>query len=243
MSSGVPRPTGIRSPDRRRFNAALGSWFAHHGRSFPWRRTRDPYRVFVAETLLRKTRAEDALPVYSSIVQRYPTVQALSRAGCRQLRCLVAPVGLPSRADTMLEATRRIATLNGGRMPGTRLDLLRLPGVGPYIASAIASFAHDERTPVVDNGVARVLARAFSLEPSRPAYLDSEVQSIAEQLLPVGGARRHNLALLDLSAAVCRASSPSCTSCPVRRVCMSCASNRAACPSRRLPQAAGGSPG
>jgi A/G-specific adenine glycosylase len=206
---------------KRQFNCALGGWFAHYGRGFPWRRTRNPYRVLVAEVLLRKTRAADVVDVYREVVQTWPTVTHLAHCRLGALRRIIAPIGLPGRARAMRQAARLACSQHGGRIPNTRSDLARLPGVGDYIAAAVLCFARGAAVPLVDGGIGRVLGRAFSVPPSgRPAYLDDRLWALADVLLPASGARNHNLALLDLAALVCRRVQPSCDSCPVRNICM-----------------------
>lgn len=226
MTSAGQRFAAPSEPFKRHFNTALGGWFAYHGRRFPWRSTRNPYRVLVAEMLLRKTRAGDVVRVYRSITTRYPSLASMASADTRELANVIAPVGLPGRAVAMRNAARKVLTVHRARMPASRQALQALPGVGVYIANAVLCFAFGMRVPLVDSGVGRVLLRSVLCESKRERLTcaDGVLWGVAERLLPRRGARLHNMALLDLAAGVCRPVRPLCGECPIRNVCRSKAS-------------------
>jgi A/G-specific adenine glycosylase len=204
---------------RTHFNRALAGWFPHHKRAFPWRRTEDPYRILIAEMLLRMTRAEAVVPVYRSIIRCWPSVAAMARADSRKVAGEIAPIGLPNRGRDMREASRIMLKKHDGVVPKTKADLIALPGVGDYVANAVLCFGYGMTVPLVDGGVGRVLRRAFGLKRGPPVSMDSAIWHLADDLLPSGNAKLHNWALLDLAGTVCRPLSPLCSSCPLRGMC------------------------
>ena len=204
---------------RRRFRRSLAGWARGHLRTYPWRSTADPYAVLVAEMLLRKTRADDAVPIYDRVMARWPTLESMAAATPGGLARVIAPIGLPSRARAMRDAALAVVTLHHGKVPDEEQDLLALPGVGRYISNAVLCFAHGRRVALVDGGVGRLLRRVFGLTSRKPAYCDGALWDLADAMLPPRSAKRHNLALLDLAAILCRPHRPSCGLCPLRSLC------------------------
>lgn len=197
-------------------------WFRDHGRQFPWRRTRDPYRVLVAEKLLQQTCARESLvQAYDDLLAAYPTPAALAAGNVEWIEATIQPLGLHYRAKELVILAEAIAEKHCGHVPRDLEALLALPGVGDYTARAVLCFAFGEDVPLVDANIARILCRLVALpgkvppNPTRKRHL----VELASSLVPVGQSRKFNLAMLDLGALVCRSSRPECTECPLPPVC------------------------
>jgi len=203
-----------------KFHHCLHGWFRENGRDLPWRRTRDPYAVLVSEFMLQQTTVVAVIPYYRRWMREFPDVFALSRAGEETVLKLWEGLGYYSRARNLLRAAREIVAGHGGVIPGELSGLLRLPGIGPYTASAIAAFAFDRCVPVLDANVIRVVARLGNFrKPVVTAQGKIEVERLARSLLPETGGWLHSSALMELGAVVCRAGVPACEACPVRSFC------------------------
>jgi A/G-specific adenine glycosylase len=207
------------------FRSLLGRWARDNLRDLPWRKTKEPYRIFIAEVLLRKTSAAQVEPVYTELVDKYPTVEALAQASLADLRAVISPIGLPDRADWLKKAAQQLLRDYYGLIPPDRRELAALPGVGPYIAAAVMCFAYDKPVPIADSNIIRIFTRFFGLvsEATRPRN-DPAVWSFAAAMVPQDWPSTFNKALVDFGALVCTHHSPKCETCPVRR---RCAANRA----------------
>lgn len=193
--------------------AQLVSWFEEHGRSFPWRKTRDPYRIFIAELLLQKTQAKMVEGVYENFLQAFPDVRALARARVSEVREVIGRLGLAYRAARLVKIAKLIETEYGGRFPRRLDDLLKLPGVGPYVANSVLCFAFDEPTLVVDSNVMRVMDRSLGIKSEK------EVRRTLKNISKAARARELNLALIDLAALICTPRKPRCAECPIEGSC------------------------
>ena len=202
------------------FSRSLRAWFRANGRDLPWRRTRDPYRVLVSETMLQQTQVSRVIEYYDRFLARFPTLEALATATPRRVRESWEGLGYYARARNLHALARQVAG-NGG-LPAQPEALRALPGVGQYTAGAVASFAFERRASLVDTNVARVLRRAFAPRVDvKSARGQKKVWALAEALLPRSGkhAWTHNQALMELGALVCTARVARCGECPVRRHC------------------------
>lgn len=200
----------------------LLDWFKKNQRSFPWRRTNDPYKILLAEKLLQQTAAtKQVIAAYEEIVRLYPALAALSKADPAELRRTIAPLGFSYRADELPRLAQQILASHRGKIPAGIDDLLNLPGIGDYTARAILSFAYGQDIPIVDTNIARLLHRLFGITdplPSNPAR-NKRLIEMAAALLPEGKSRDFNLAALDLCASICTARQPNCVACPIRQEC------------------------
>jgi A/G-specific adenine glycosylase len=187
----------------------LLAWFERQARDLPWRRTRDPYRIWVSEIMLQQTRVAAVVPYYERFLERFPDVVCWLRAEESEVLALWSGLGYYSRARNLLRAARMIH--ESGRFPRSYEELRSLPGVGEYTAAAIASIAFGEPRAVVDGNVRRVLSR-LSCGAEDPARL-------AQKLLDRQRPGDFNQALMELGAEVCRPRSPRCDVCPVARYC------------------------
>ncbi len=200
--------------------ALLLAWYAEHRRDLPWRRTRDPYQVWVAEVMLQQTQVATVIPYYQRFLARFPSVEVLAAAPLDAVLKLWEGLGYYSRARHLHAAARKVMSEFDGRIPGTLEGLLSLPGVGRYTAGAVLSIAGGQDVPALDGNVRRVLSRVFAIEEdvTRGAG-QRRLQRLAESLLPPGRAGDFNQALMDLGASVCTPRAPSCEACPLAEDC------------------------
>jgi len=209
----------MRLPALRR---RLVTWYRSHRRDMPWRRTRDPYRIWLAEVMLQQTRVAAVVPYYERFVRRFPTVQKLARARTEEVLRLWAGLGYYSRARNLHRAAKEMVARHRGQFPRQYEDALALPGIGRYTAAAVLSMAYGAPLAVLDGNVARVLARLGAIRgdlraPRRWKQLEDE----AQRLLPpkAGTPGDWNQAMMELGATVCTPRLPQCRECPVAKWC------------------------
>jgi len=205
---------------RRAFQEALLAWFRTHQRDLPWRRTLDPYAIWIAEIMLQQTQVATVIPYYERFLSRFPTVQALEQAPLEEVLSLWAGLGYYSRARNLHRAAREIVERYGGEMP-TDYDAVRsLPGIGRYTAGAILSIAYNQEAPLLDGNVTRVLTRVFALQGDpRSGETHETLWKLAEALIPPGEARNFNQGLMELGALICIPDAPRCEACPLNALC------------------------
>jgi A/G-specific adenine glycosylase len=204
----------------KRVRRALLAWYDVHKRDLPWRRTRDPYAIWVSETMLQQTRVDTVIPYYERFLKRFPDFVTLADAEPDDVLKEWAGLGYYSRARNLQAAAREVTEEHGGRMPDAVEDLLRLKGVGRYTAGAVASIAFDRPAPIVDGNVARVLARMVGIrddiqKPEVVKRLWAEAEALADGERPGD----LNQALMELGALVCLPKEPRCLACPLRKCC------------------------
>ena len=209
-----------RKDGTKQIQAALMAWFKRNRRDLPWRRSRDPYAIWVSEIMLQQTRAGAAAAYFRRFLRRLPNVRALAGARIGQVLKAWEGLGYYARARNMHRAARQIAADFGGRLPTAPAELRKLPGIGRYTAGAIASIAFGLDEPVLDGNVTRVLCRLFRIrEDPKSARTRKKLWSLARRLIPPGEAGLFNQAMMDLGAIVCIPSRPRCAICPLRRLC------------------------
>ncbi len=203
------------------FARKLLAWYAKNKRALPWRATRDPYRIWLAEILLQQTRVEAVIPYYEKFLARFPDVFALADAPLDDVLKTWEGAGYYARARNLHRAAKLVAHERGGNFPRTVDALLELPGVGRYTAGAVASIAFNVNTPVVDGNVARVVCRVYGIrEDPKARATQEQLWKIAADLLPKGHAREFNQALMELGATICIPKNPRCLLCPVQKTCV-----------------------
>ena len=205
---------------RRSLSAPLLGWYAHARRDLPWRRSRDPYAIWLSEVMLQQTQVTTVIPYWNRFLERFPTAEALAAAELPEVLALWSGLGYYARARALHRAAQAISTEHGGKLPGTAEALRELPGFGPYTAGAVASIAFGERTPLVDGNVLRVLARVFEVE-GEPASraVQKRVWELAGELVPAQRPGDFNQALMELGATLCTPKTPDCPACPLRSQC------------------------
>ena len=196
-------------------------WFARNQRRFPWRKTYDPYHVWVSEVMAQQTRMEVVLAYFERFLERFPTLQALADASDDDVTAAWSGLGYYRRARMLRDGARAVCARFGGTIPRDVEALLEIPGIGRYTAGAIASIAFDAKAPIVDGNVARVLARLFADE-SQPWERAAELVHAAKS------PRNLNQGLMEIGALACKPKNPLCHACPLRDDCLAFAADRVA---------------
>ncbi len=187
----------------------------------PWKKTRDPYRIWLSEIILQQTRVEQGLPYYERFVGRFPDVFALASAHQDEVLQLWQGLGYYSRARNLHHTARQVAVQHQGRFPGSFAELKKLKGVGDYSAAAIASFAFGLPHAVVDGNVYRVLARVFGLRlEAGTGAAKKYFAGLAQELMGKADPAAFNQAIMDFGATVCKPAAPACAGCPMRKHCV-----------------------
>jgi A/G-specific adenine glycosylase len=208
---------GTEIPNLRR---RLLAWFANRKRDLPWRRTGDPYRIWISEIMLQQTRVAVVIPYYEQFVAKFPTLRSLARARTETVLGRWAGLGYYSRARNLHLAAKEISARHGGRFPRGYEAALALPGIGRYTAAAVLSIAYGVPLAVLDGNVARVLARLGAVRGDlRAPARWRELESTAQELLARQSAGDWNQAMMELGAMVCTPKSPRCGECPAAAWC------------------------
>jgi A/G-specific adenine glycosylase len=204
----------------RRIRSKLLEHYDRHRRDLPWRRSPDPYRVWVSEVMLQQTRVDTVRPYYDRWLQRFPHLRALAEAPLDDVLKAWEGLGYYHRARNLHHAARLVCERYNGALPSETTQLRALPGIGDYTAGAIASIAFNQRAAVIDGNVHRVLHRLFDRRRIAPAAL----RELAALLVPSKRAGDFNQALMDLGATICTPRAPLCLSCPLNAECRARAS-------------------
>jgi A/G-specific adenine glycosylase len=198
-------------------------WYAEHARDLPWRKTADPYAIWVSEIMLQQTRVAVVVDRYQKFMKRFPTAVALALAPEQQVLALWSGLGYYRRARMLHKAAQFVAENMGGNLPARAGELRTLPGIGAYTAAAVASIAHGEPLAVVDGNVERVLCRLAGWEAgSRKgggAALRKKIEKLAARLLDAARPGDFNQAMMELGATVCAPRNPQCLVCPLAADC------------------------
>lgn len=198
----------------------LLAWGRMHFRPFAWRASRDPYQVLVAELMLHRTQASQAASVYKDFVRRYPDIRTLADAPDDEVHSALAPLGLFWRTALITKMARMVVEAYGATVPTLKSELLRLPGVGDYAASAVRCFAGGHPEAVVDTNTLRIIARLFGIAPRDSLRRKKSFRQVAESMVDPTDPRAYNYALLDLAHSVCtKRRPPDCYRCPLRKTC------------------------
>ncbi len=191
-------------------------WYDRNKRDLPWRRTRDPYAIWLAETMLQQTQVKTVLPYYKKFLRAFPTVKALDRAPLEKVLRAWSGLGYYRRAENLKKSARQIVRDHAGQLPQEFAALRRLPGVGDYTAGALMSIAFGRRYPAVDGNVRRVLGRVFAINAINN---ERQLQHTASQLVARSRPGDFNQALMELGARLCAPTAPKCAHCPLRAHC------------------------
>ena len=212
-------PLSAHSPENAIADALL-DWFARHRRDLPWRRTYEPYHVWVSEIMLQQTQMERGVAYFSRWMERFPDVESLADAPEDEVMKLWEGLGYYSRARNLHRAARLVQERLDGRLPDTVEGLQGLPGVGPYTARAVASIAFGRDVCVIDANVERVASRLYDIDaPVKSRQARAQIEERMAALLPPGRARDFNQAVMEFGSLVCSPRNPSCTSCPLAVWC------------------------
>lgn len=216
-----PVPVAVRPPVHR-FHRSVLRWYAAHGRSFPWRRTTDPYRILLSEIMAQQTQVSRVAFYYRQWLKRFPTISALAAAPAGDVLREWSGLGYNSRALRFHKLANEVITNHRSRLPKDVGALQQLPGIGRYTAHAVCCFAFGQRVPVVDVNIRRILTRwTRRVRSSNEQMTDEAAWTQAEHFLPKQRSYDWNQALMDLGATICTARAPKCGECPVVSLCAS----------------------
>jgi A/G-specific adenine glycosylase len=218
----VQKPSNSTALQRRHVARSLVSWFAQNARDLPWRRTRDPYAIWMSEIMLQQTQVKTVIPYFERWMRQLPTLAVFARARPQKVLKLWEGLGYYSRVRNAQCAAQLIMQQHGGRFPQKFDDILALPGIGRYTAGAISSIAFSRPTPILDGNVIRVLSRIFGVEGNpRDKQTNAILWQLATNLVSVDPARCSDLnqSLMELGALVCTPRQARCSVCPMRKSC------------------------
>jgi A/G-specific adenine glycosylase len=215
--------------DVDRLQPRLLAWYQNHRRDLPWRRTSDPYRIWISEVMLQQTQVKTVLPYFERFCRRFPTLADLAAAEQQSVLKSWEGMGYYARARNFHRAARLVMDRMGGRIPEDWRAFRSLPGVGDYIAAAVLSIAFGRPHAVVDGNVKRVLARLFAMEqPVNISRTHSFFQAAADRLLLQKDPGTFNQAMMELGALVCTPAKPDCAKCPISGACRARKASRVA---------------
>jgi A/G-specific adenine glycosylase len=210
----------LKAREFAKFRSQLLGWFRQFQRDLPWRRTRDPYRIWLSEIMLQQTRVAAVIPYYEKFLQRFPDVHSLAAAPQEEVLRAWSGLGYYSRARNLQKAAQQIVAQHGGQFPTNIEEALALPGIGNYTAAAVLSIAFEKTLAVLDGNVARVLARLGAVRgDSRAPQRWKELQETSSAYLDPKSPGDWNQAMMELGATLCTPKSPQCLLCPVNQFC------------------------
>ena len=199
----------------------LLKWYDIHKRDLPWRKSREPYYIWVSEIILQQTRVLQGMDYYNRFIETFPDIFSLAGAPVEKVLKVWEGLGYYSRARNMHETAQKVVEIFGGKFPHQYDELLKLKGIGPYTAAAIASIAYQQPVPLVDGNVYRVFSRLFGIDiPSDTAKGKKKMIHIATTLLPAGRPGDFNQAVMEFGALQCVPGKPDCSRCPLRKMCL-----------------------
>lgn len=205
----------------------LLAWYDQHARDLPWRRTRDPYAIWVSEIMLQQTRVDTVIPYYGRFLSRFPTVHSLAEASEDDVLAHWSGLGYYRRARFLHQGAKTVASKHDGKVPRDPEARRAIPGVGRYTAGAIGSIAFDLPEPIVDGNVARVLSRQLGIDaPLGERKTEQELWSHAEAWAKGERPGHLNQALMELGATVCTPQNPRCDACPIKKTCVALKTER-----------------
>jgi len=208
-----------KSPGLGDFAENLLKWWKKNKREFPWRKTRDPYKILVSEILLHRTRASQVIPVYLEFLNRFPTIAALSEASIENVKKLLYPVGLSWRTELLHKMGLEIMKKYEGKIPFKRKELEALPGVGHYITAAVRCFCYGYPEVLLDTNTVRIIGRVFGIEKTDSSRRSRQFRELYESLIDQRYPREFNYAMIDLGALLCKPRNPVCNICPLSEKC------------------------
>lgn len=207
--------------NRKDFINYILSYYQSHGREFPWRKTKNPYKIFLTEILLRKTTSTQVKTIYPEFFSKYPNIESLASANEKELENLIKCLGLSKqRSAQMIKLSKIILERYGGFIPKNYNELIALPGVGMYTAGGFLCLACNEDVSMVDTNVIRVISRYFNFKSKKKAIAnDRKIWMFVKDLIPNGKCKEFNLGLIDFASAICKPNKPECEKCSLNVKC------------------------
>jgi A/G-specific adenine glycosylase len=201
------------------FRRRIISWYKKNGRLYPWRKEKDPFKVLVAEMMLRRTKADQVVPVYEQFCREFPNVETLARATREDVENILRPLGLKWRVPAFTMMAREVVEKYHSRIPDNREGLISLPGVGEYVAGAVLSVAYGKNEWLVDSNIVRIFKRYFGIKTSKEGRRDKHVIEMAKIYVSGKEPGRATMGILDITALICKPRKPECEKCPLRIHC------------------------
>lgn len=196
-------------------------WYSRNARPLPWRKTKDPYKIWLCEIIFQQTRIEQGISYYLHILKTFPTLRHLALADETQVLKVWEGLGYYSRAQNLLKTAKIVYQQYGGFFPQTYEELLKLPGVGPYTGAAIGSICFNLPVPTIDGNVRRVLARIFEIRgTSNSTSFIKTIQQLAEQMVSKKSPGNFNQGIMDIGSTICVPMNPKCGKCPLKDCCL-----------------------
>ncbi|UCD65362.1 MAG: A/G-specific adenine glycosylase [Deltaproteobacteria bacterium] len=198
------------------------AWFQKNARDLPWRKTYDPYHVWISEIMLQQTQMDRVVNYFNRWISYFPDMTSITKASEEEVLKLWEGLGYYSRARNIIKTANILLSEYGGKLPADHGRLLKLPGIGKYTAAAIMSIAFNKEYPLVDANIERVFARLFNLDkPVKEKITHAFIWRKSKEMVPQGKAREFNQALMELGALVCISKNPRCKVCPIMSCCQS----------------------
>ena len=194
-------------------------WYGKNKRFFPWRNTKNPYHILIAEFMLHRTRAAQVSPIYSEFIKKYPTIQSLSSARYSSIEKVTRHLGLHWRSKHFIESAKYILQFYSGDIPSKRDELLKIPGVGDYIAGAILTVCFNKKEYVVDSNIARFINRFYNLKLNGEIRRKKEIIEYSKKLFQARNSGRLLFAIIDFTSLVCKPIRPQCGECILSDLC------------------------
>ena len=194
-------------------------WYKKNYRDFPWRHTKDPYKIMIAEFMLHRTKAEQVVPVYLEFIRKYPDIKTLARTNFENIKKVTEHLGLHWRAKHFFKAAKYIIENCNGKFPEDYGKLQEIPGVGEYIAGAILTICFNKPAPVVDSNIARFINRYFSLNLSGEIRRKKKIVELSAKLFEYKNPGDLLFAIVDFTSLTCRPVNPLCDSCILKSKC------------------------
>lgn len=203
----------------KQFTKNLTAWYQKNARDLPWRRTKDPYKIWISEIMLQQTTVNTVIPYWERWVKAFPKIEDVASASLHDILKSWQGLGYYSRARNIHKSSQIILKEFKGKLPEQEELIKKLPGFGPYTTGAVLSIAFDKRLPIIDANVRRVMMRVLAKQGFADTTHDEEILETLDQVIPQKGVGDFNQALMELGALICRSKEPLCLLCPIREQC------------------------
>lgn len=213
-SKEIPSAENIRI-----FRNKIIRWFRQNKRNYPWRKTKDPFRILIAEMMLQRTKADQVMDVYNKFFSEFNGPDDAARASLKKLRRILYPLGLSWRVKNFKKASSYLEKNFAGKIPRSRKDLIKLPGTGEYVSGMVLSVAFNKAEWAVDSNIVRIFKRYFGITTTKEGRRDRDVIEMAKTYVSCGNPREANLGIVDFTALICCPRNPNCDKCPLRNKC------------------------
>jgi A/G-specific adenine glycosylase len=201
------------------FRTRFLKWYKTNARDLPWRRTRDPYKIWISEIMLQQTTVNAVIPFYERWIKELPTVYNVANASPEKLLKMWQGLGYYSRVRNIHKAAQIICNDYGGKIPDSAEEISKLPGFGPYTTGAVLSIAFNKRHPLIDANVRRVFMRILAMQETADKRTDEKILTFLHEILPHDALGDFNQSLMEIGALICRSREPICIQCPVNQRC------------------------